>query len=110
MKLNVKIFLTQKRRQNVKSILSIALIIVIIFFLLGCAGMTETQQRTLSGGAIGGVAGAGIAAIAGGSVWVGAAVGHVGGAITGYIIGKSHERKRYRKTKRYHTREVHSHQ
>ncbi len=82
-----------------KLIISIGLITVILFSLLGCAGMTETQQRTLSGAAIGGVAGAGIAAIAGGSVWVGAAVGHAGGALTGYIIGKSHERKRYHKTR-----------
>ena len=31
----------------------------------GCAGMTETEQRTLTGGAAGAAAGAGIGALAG---------------------------------------------
>ena len=82
-----------------KLIISIALITVIILSLFGCAGMTETQQRTLSGGAIGAVAGAGIAAIAGGSAWTGAVLGAAGGAITGYILGESHGKKRYHKRK-----------
>jgi hypothetical protein len=66
-------------------------VFLIIFFLLGCAGMSETQQRTLSGGAIGAGAGAGIAAISGGNAWAGAAVGGAAGALTGYIIGESHK-------------------
>ena len=43
---------------------------VVAAFLTGCAGMSDTQQRTLSGGAIGAAAGAGITAIAGGdAIW-----------------------------------------
>ena len=33
---------------------------VVAAFLAGCSGMSDTQQRTLSGGAIGAAAGAGI--------------------------------------------------
>lgn len=76
-----------------RSIASVLLVTMIIFSLLGCAGMTETQQRTLSGAAIGAVGGAGIAAIAGGTPWVGAAVGSAAGALTGYILGESHKRR-----------------
>ena len=35
--------------------------------LVGCSGMSNTQQKMLSGGAIGAAAGAGITAIAGGN-------------------------------------------
>jgi osmotically inducible lipoprotein OsmB len=77
-----------------KIIISIALVTVMVFSLFGCAGMTETQQRTLSGGAIGAAAGAGVAAIAGGSAWTGAVVGGVGGAITGFILGESNKKKK----------------
>ena len=55
---------------------------------LGCAGMSETQQRTLSGGAIGAAGGAAITAIAGGNPAVGAAVGGGVGMLSGYIISQ----------------------
>ena len=54
----------------------------------GCAGMTHTQQKTLSGGAIGAAGGAVLGAVVGGSPAVGAAVGGAAGAATGYIIGE----------------------
>ena len=63
------------------------LVLVAFVFTLGCAGRTPTQQKTLSGGAIGAAGGAGLAAIAGGNAAVGAAVGGAAGALTGYIIG-----------------------
>jgi len=53
----------------------------------GCTDMTPRQQGTLSGGAIGAVAGAGVASIAGGSAWTGAAVGAAVGGTAGYIRG-----------------------
>lgn len=56
--------------------------------LAGCTNMSKTQQGTLSGGAIGGVAGAGITALAGGNPWVGGAIGAGAGALTGYMISK----------------------
>ena len=47
----------------------------------GCSNMSNTQQRTLSAGAIGAAAGAGIALIAGGNpIW-----GALGGAAIGGI-------------------------
>ena len=49
-----------------------------------CAGQTPTQQRTLSGAAIGGVGGTAIGAIAG-NAGLGAAIGVVAGAAGGYI-------------------------
>ena len=58
---------------------------------MGCAGMSETQQRTVTGGLIGAGAGAGIAAIAGGNAGVGAAVGGAVGALSGYIIGEKNK-------------------
>ncbi|MBD0868254.1 hypothetical protein IAG35_08095, partial [Achromobacter xylosoxidans] len=39
--------------------------------LVACTNMSSKQQGTLSGAAIGAAAGAGIAAIAGGSGWTG---------------------------------------
>lgn len=55
-------------------------------FTFGCAGMTPTQQRALSGGAIGAAGGAALGAITGGSPAVGAAVGGAAGVLTGIII------------------------
>ena len=53
--------------------------------LAACSGMSNRDQRTLSGGAIGAGAGAVGAAVLGGPVLVGAAVGAVGGAVIGNV-------------------------
>ncbi len=63
--------------------------VLLTVFTLGCAGMTPTQQRALSGGAIGAAGGAALGAITGGSAAVGAAVGGAAGALTGVLIGGS---------------------
>lgn len=71
--------------------------IIIVFastFAFGCAGMSNTQQKTLSGGAIGATGGAVIGAVVGGNPAVGAAVGGAAGAGVGYIIGE-HDRGRW---------------
>ncbi len=65
------------------------LAILAICALSGCAGMTRTQQTTLSGGAIGAAGGAALGAITGGNAAVGAAVGGAAGALGGYIIGEN---------------------
>ena len=71
-----------------KRIIATGLVIVFLSTMVGCAGMSDQQQRTMSGGVIGAAGGAGIAAIAGGNAGVGAAVGAVAGGLTGYIIGE----------------------
>jgi osmotically inducible lipoprotein OsmB len=63
--------------------------VLLTVFTLGCAGMTPTQQRALSGGAIGAAGGAALSAIAGGSAAVGAVIGGAAGVLTGTLIGGS---------------------
>ena len=52
---------------------------------VGCANMTPTQQRALSGGAIGAAGGAALGAIVGGSPALGAAVGGAAGTAAGAL-------------------------
>ncbi len=67
-------------------------ILLISLALAGCAGMSDTGQRTLSGGALGAAGGAIIGAISG-SVGLGAAIGGAVGAGGGYLYGKHKESK-----------------
>jgi uncharacterized membrane protein len=55
-----------------------------IVTLAGCSGMSQQEQRTLSGGAIGAAGGAIIGAMAG-SPATGAAIGGAAGAATGAL-------------------------
>ena len=55
----------------------------------GCSNMNSSQQSTLSGGAIGAAAGAGITAIAGGNPIWGAEGGAAVGALGGYLSDKN---------------------
>jgi uncharacterized membrane protein len=65
----------------------------IVFFMVatlvftGCAGMSTTEQRVLSGGAIGAGSGA-LIGWAAGNPAVGAAVGAGAGALGGYIYDR----------------------
>jgi len=59
----------------------------------GCAGMTETEQRTLTGGAAGAAAGAGIGALAG-NAGLGAAIGGGAGLAGGFLAGRHHDATR----------------
>lgn len=68
--------------------IKVAFIILAFASTLGCSGMSSTQQKTLSGGAIGAGGGAVLGAVTGGSPVVGAVVGGGVGAITGYILGE----------------------
>jgi len=66
----------------------LALPLVAALTLTGCSNMTTSQQRELSGGAIGAAAGAGITAIAGGNpIW-----GAIGGAAAGVLGGYLYDR------------------
>ena len=67
-------------------------VLALVFMLAGCAGMSTTQQRTLSGAAIGAGGGAAIGAVTGGSPGVGAVVGAGAGALGGYLYDQSQRR------------------
>jgi outer membrane protein with glycine zipper len=62
---------------------------VVAVGLGGCANMTTTEQRTLSGAGIGALGGAAIAAIAEGSVATGALIGAGVGAGAGYLYSRA---------------------
>lgn len=59
-----------------------------VALLVACSGMSNTQQKMLSGGAIGAAAGAGITAIAGGNPIWGAVGGAAVGTAGGYLMSK----------------------
>ena len=61
--------------------------------LTGCANMSEGQQRTLSGAAIGTAAGALIGELATGQPLHGAAIGAAAGAAGGWLYNR-HEQNR----------------
>jgi osmotically inducible lipoprotein OsmB len=70
--------------------LSSSMAVCAIVLLLGaCSDMTRTQQRTLSGAAIGTGVGVAGTVMTGGCVSCGAAVGAAAGAAGGYIYDKS---------------------
>ena len=71
---------------------SAVILAMILVGAAGCTNMTREQQGTVSGGAIGAAAGAGIAAIAGGNAWTGAAIGGIGGAVVGNMKAKNEQR------------------
>ena len=72
--------------------LLVMVIVVALRAMGGCAGMSETQQRTLTGGAGGAAGGAIIGAIAG-NAGMGAAIGAGAGLAGGYLYGKHEESK-----------------
>lgn len=63
-------------------------LLFVLAITLGCSGMTNTQQKTLSGAGIGAGGGAVLGAVTGGSAVTGAVIGGGVGAVTGYILGE----------------------
>jgi osmotically inducible lipoprotein OsmB len=61
-------------------------LLVALLSLSACSGMTATQQRMLSGGAIGAAGGVALTAITGGSLLAGGLVGGAGGAAVGGLV------------------------
>lgn len=61
-------------------------------FATGCANMTPTQQRALSGGAIGAATGAALGSLSG-NAGSGAAIGGAAGAAGGYLYEKDQQRR-----------------
>ena len=64
---------------------------IVMLTAIGCADMSSTQQRTLSGAAIGTAAGYALGAMTGMSKGTGMAVGAVAGAAGGYVYDKYKE-------------------
>jgi len=71
----------------------IIIILALIVALTGCAGMSETGQRTASGTLIGAGGGALIGAIAG-NAGMGAAIGAGVGMAGGFLYGKHKEKEK----------------
>jgi hypothetical protein len=67
-------------------------VLIMLLMLVGCAGMSDTEQRTLSGGAIGAAGGAVVGAIAG-NTGLGLAAGAAAGAAGGYLYDR-HEKSK----------------
>ena len=65
--------------------LSSILLATSLLALAGCSNLNTTQQRALSGGAIGAAGGAVATAILGGPVLLGTALGAGVGAVTGAV-------------------------
>lgn len=77
------------RKKRVLHALSVAGVLVIG----GCADLTETQQRTLTGGAMGAAGGAAIGAIAGNAA-LGAGIGAATGIAGGYLWDRHRQAER----------------
>ena len=80
---------------------SILVLALAITNLAGCAGMSDTQQRTVTGGLGGAAGGALIGAIAG-NAGMGAAIGAGAGIVGGYLYDKHKqaEQKAYEQGRR----------
>jgi len=72
--------------------ITLVVILALCLVVFGCAGMSDTQQRTLSGGAMGAAGGAVIGAIAG-NAGLGAAIGGAAGLAGGYIYDQNKKSK-----------------
>lgn len=66
---------------------------ICILLLSACSGMSDTQQRTLSGAGIGAGVGAASTVMTGGCVTCGAAIGGAVGAGGGYIYDRVQKNK-----------------
>ncbi|MGZ8095640.1 MAG: glycine zipper family protein [Methylosarcina sp.] len=73
-----------------KRLLILVIALLVTINLSGCAGMTDTQQRTTTGGLGGAAAGSVIGAIAG-NAGMGAAIGAGVGIVGGYLYDKHKE-------------------
>lgn len=68
--------------------LSYPLMAIVLGSSVACTNMSNQEQGTLTGGAIGAIVGGGIASATGGNGWTGAAIGAVAGGVIGNIKGK----------------------
>jgi osmotically inducible lipoprotein OsmB len=78
------------RREAIKNLILVVLVTTLL--LSGCANMSATEQRVLSGGAIGAASGAVVGAVAG-SAALGAAAGAGAGLVGGYVYDQYQKSK-----------------
>lgn len=71
--------------------LSALLLVAVLLGTTACSNMNSTEQRTLSGGAIGATVGTVGTLATGGCVACGAAIGGAVGAGAGYVYDKMHK-------------------
>jgi len=71
----------------------LALMIVGLLSLSACADLTPTQQRVLSGGSIGSIAGIGITVLTGGCIPCGSSIGGIMGSGAGYVYDQQMDGK-----------------
>ena len=62
---------------------------VMLLALGACSGMSNTQQRVVSGAGIGALGGAAVTGLTGGCISCGAAIGAGAGAVGGYIVDQN---------------------
>jgi len=73
-------------------IIGTAALLLATLLVAGCTGMNDTEQRMLSGGAIGAGTGAVVGAVTGGlGIATGAAIGAAAGVAGGYIVDQVSE-------------------
>ena len=73
-----------------KSIKMMSVITALFTLLAGCADMSQTQQRTVTG-AVGGAAVGGLIGAAAGNAGMGAAIGAGLGGTGGFLLGRHNE-------------------
>jgi osmotically inducible lipoprotein OsmB len=73
---------------KINSFARVAAVTLIVLSLSGCSNMDETQQRMVSGGAIGVAVGAVGTVVTGGCIACGMAIGGAVGTATGYVVEK----------------------
>jgi len=77
----------------------LVLVLALVGSMTGCAGMTDEQQRLLSGGGLGTAGGIALAAVTGGSVLIGAVVGGAAGVAGGALVNEQGRTKSAKATK-----------
>jgi hypothetical protein len=81
--------------------IAILILSILVISITGCAGMSDTQQRTVTGG-LGGAAGGAIIGAIAGNAGMGALIGGAVGTTGGFLYGKhkESEQKAYQQGRR----------
>jgi Glycine zipper len=79
-----------EKESTMKRISTMSGIIALLVMLAGCADMSQTQQRALTGSFLG-AAGGGLIGAAAGNAGMGAAIGAGLGGTGGFLLGRHNE-------------------